>query len=95
MDLFSILFITVLGITVISSLYFLIKIIRIMWRHKRYWPFSKKPLPPEERFAISKYRIRLFICFFSGLGVSALLIALDYGAYKNKIFTGLIRDMGW
>ncbi len=63
----------VLGLTLICALFFLIKIVVISWKHKKYWPFSAKNLPPDERFMITKYRIRLVISFFSGLGIFVLL----------------------
>lgn len=70
----------VLGLTAICSLFFLVKIVVISWKHKRYWPFSAKNLPPDERFMITKYRIRLTLIFFSGLGIFVLL---DYVALRK------------
>lgn len=43
----------------------------------------KKTSAPDERFMLTKYRIRLFICLFSGLGILVLLGVLDYLTYKK------------
>ena len=54
----------VFGLTAVSTFYFWLKANKTAWKYKRYWPFLKKHMTPDERLAVTKYQKWQFVSFF-------------------------------